>query len=66
MTAALLDRESDLDDLETAWTRANAGEPQLVVVWGRRRVGKTFLLTCGREQVVAVGAAEPRGELVRG
>jgi len=28
-----------------AWERAQAGDPQLGVVWGRRRVGKTYLLT---------------------
>lgn len=45
MANELLDREPELDLLETAWAQARAGEPQLVVVWGRRRVGKTFLLT---------------------
>ncbi len=45
MTDPLLDRDFELDLLEAAWTRTQAGEPQLVVMWGRRRVGKTFLLT---------------------
>lgn len=42
---ALLSRAAELAELEEAWTRAQAGEPQLVVLWGRRRVGKTFLLS---------------------
>lgn len=41
----LLDREHEWGALDGAWARAAAGEPQLVVVWGRRRVGKTFLLS---------------------
>lgn len=41
----LIGRDQELADLEGAWTRAGSGVPQLAVVWGRRRVGKTFLLT---------------------
>lgn len=41
----LLARESELLVLEEAWKRALVGQPQLVIVWGRRRVGKTFLLS---------------------
>jgi hypothetical protein len=41
----IIGRERELRELEQAWARATAGEPQLVVVWGRRRVGKTYLLT---------------------
>ena len=41
----LIGRDRELADLEGAWTRAGSGVPQLAVVWGRRRVGKTFLLT---------------------
>ena len=40
----LLNRDSELRRLETAWESAAAGTPQLVLLWGRRRVGKTFLL----------------------
>lgn len=38
-------REPELAELSVAWDRASAGEPQLAVLWGRRRVGKTWLLT---------------------
>lgn len=38
-------RRQELRDLAGAWDRAVGGSPQLAVVWGRRRVGKTFLLT---------------------
>jgi len=41
----ILDRKSELSALEAMWTRASRGHPQLVVMWGRRRVGKTFLLS---------------------
>jgi len=42
---SLLGRDAELTQLEEAWTRAQAGQPQLIVLWGRRRVGKTFLLS---------------------
>jgi uncharacterized protein len=41
----LIGRNNELADLERSWQRAQSGAPQLAVVWGRRRVGKTFLLT---------------------
>jgi AAA+ ATPase superfamily predicted ATPase len=41
----LFGRQRELADLDTAWRRAQSGVPQLAVFWGRRRVGKTFLLT---------------------
>lgn len=41
----LIGRDRELADLEGTWARAGSGVPQLAVVWGRRRVGKTFLLT---------------------
>jgi hypothetical protein len=40
----LLDRAAEMARLEAAWGSAARGEPQLALVWGRRRVGKTFLL----------------------
>lgn len=41
----LIDRATESAALERAWSEAATGRPQLVVVWGRRRVGKTFLLS---------------------
>jgi len=41
----LIDREQEQASLTQAWDQASAGHPQLAVVWGRRRVGKTFLLS---------------------
>ncbi len=41
----LIGRDRELADLERAWQQARSGVPQLAVLWGRRRVGKTFLLT---------------------
>jgi AAA+ ATPase superfamily predicted ATPase len=37
-------REAELSTLAASWERAVAGDPQLIAVWGRRRVGKTYLL----------------------
>lgn len=45
MPGALLDREDESARLEAAWAAAVGGLRQLGVVWGRRRVGKTFLLS---------------------
>ena len=42
---AVLGRKLELAELTSAWARATAGQPELAVVWGRRRVGKTYLLT---------------------
>ncbi len=42
---SLLGRNAELTQLEDAWAQAQTGQPQLVVLWGRRRVGKTFLLS---------------------
>lgn len=44
-TESLLGRDQELSGLGDAWKDAQAGDPQLVVLWGRRRVGKTFLLS---------------------
>jgi hypothetical protein len=41
----IVGRRSELAELDAAWARAGAGDPQLAVVWGRRRVGKTYLLS---------------------
>lgn len=50
----LIGRDQELADLDSAWTRAGSGVPQLAVVWGRRRVGKTFLLShfAGKKRAV--------------
>jgi uncharacterized protein len=45
MHVELIDRQPELTALENCWVQAIAGRPQLVVLWGRRRVGKTFLLS---------------------
>lgn len=56
----LLGREAECGALQAAWSSAKKGEPQLAVVWGRRRVGKTFLLSHFSEgrRAVFFGATE--------
>lgn len=41
----LINRRAELERLKGTYEAAAGGEPQLVVTWGRRRVGKTFLLS---------------------
>jgi AAA+ ATPase superfamily predicted ATPase len=41
----VIGREAELVELRAAWARTVAGGPELAVFWGRRRVGKTYLLT---------------------
>jgi AAA+ ATPase superfamily predicted ATPase len=41
----IVGRATELAELDAAWVRATAGEPELAVIWGRRRVGKTYLLS---------------------
>jgi len=59
-TGRLLDRAPEWARLEGAWSAAQRGEPQLVLVWGRRRVGKTFLLShfVQRKRAVFFGATQ--------
>jgi AAA+ ATPase superfamily predicted ATPase len=42
---AIVGRTAELAELNAAWARAVGGRPELAVVWGRRRIGKTFLLS---------------------
>lgn len=41
----MIDRAGEIGALTRAWEQACEGHPQLVVMWGRRRVGKTYLLS---------------------
>lgn len=41
----LVGREHHLRELHSAWESTQRGASRLAVVWGRRRVGKTFLLS---------------------
>jgi len=41
----LINRTEEVARLTQLWSVARAGKPQLAVVWGRRRSGKTFLLS---------------------
>jgi AAA+ ATPase superfamily predicted ATPase len=60
MATELIDREEEAGALERVWAQAIAGRPQLVVVWGRRPVGKTFLLSqfIRGERSVYLGATQ--------
>src|SRR5215217_652932 len=40
----LIGRKKEQKALTSAWERASNRDPQLAVVWGRRRVGNTYLL----------------------
>lgn len=64
----LLAREAETALLEDAWAAASAGRPQLVVVWGRRRVGKTFLLShvVRDKRAVFYGATEQSEQIELG
>jgi AAA+ ATPase superfamily predicted ATPase len=42
---AIVGRTAELAELAAAWSRVAGGRPELAVVWGRRRIGKTFLLS---------------------
>jgi uncharacterized protein len=57
----LHNRTRELSALTSAWERADSGAPQLVLVTGRRRVGKSFLLghfSGERRSVVHVATRE--------
>jgi AAA+ ATPase superfamily predicted ATPase len=41
----LLNRTEETERLTAAWKAGSSGRPQLAILWGRRRVGKTFLLS---------------------
>lgn len=45
LVVKVIGRVAELAELARAWERATRGEPQFAVLWGRRRVGKTYLLT---------------------
>jgi AAA+ ATPase superfamily predicted ATPase len=43
--AMMIGRTEELAVLHKAWRKAQSGSAQMAVVWGRRRVGKTFLIS---------------------
>ena len=40
-----------IPELKTIHHALTSGKPELVAIWGRRRVGKTFLIRYGRAPV---------------
>jgi len=52
---ALIDRTTELTELQVQWNAVEGGAARLVVVYGRRQVGKTFLLSHFLERVRATG-----------
>jgi AAA+ ATPase superfamily predicted ATPase len=64
-TTGLIDRHQALRALEECWERAIAGRPQLALVWGRRRVGKTFLLShlASGKRAVFFGATQQAAQV---
>jgi AAA+ ATPase superfamily predicted ATPase len=60
LNGRFLDRDVERRRLERAWVAARRGQPQLVIVWGRRRVGKTFLLShfIQKKRAVFFGATQ--------
>ncbi len=61
----MLDREDETARLDASWAQAEIGAPQLALVWGRRRVGKTFLLShfASTRRAVFFGATEQAEEV---
>jgi uncharacterized protein len=59
-TPRLIDRRGEWRRLDEVWERATEGRPQLAMVWGRRRTGKTFLLShfCQGKRAVFFGATQ--------
>lgn len=60
------DRERELTDLESVWGRAT---PQLITLWGRRRVGKSTLLArfaAGKRGIYLYGTRVGEADILRG
>jgi len=65
-TADFFDRDAELAQLEQAWSSRGA---QLVTLWGRRRVGKSSLLSkfaAGKRAVYLYGTRVSEHDILRG